>query len=62
MLVEFIELFVGHRAYRSVGVFVEAIKSDVFHWKKTCLHESLDDYAKAAVWYRLNYDSNCGWS
>ena len=62
MLVKFIELFVGHCAYRSVSVFIEAIKSDMFPRKKTRLHEALNNDAEAAVWYRLNYDSNCGWT
>ncbi len=54
-LVEFVELFPGHRGDSSVWMFVEPVQGDVFPWYKSSLQKTLNHNAHTAALQRL-YD------
>ena len=61
-LIKFIQLSVGHRAYGSVRMFVEAIQGDMLPRNEACLHKSPNDNSEGAIRFGLHNDSNRSWT
>src|ERR1700691_6794829 len=61
-LIKFIQLSVGHRAYGSVRMFVEAIQGDMLPRNEACLYKSPNDNSEGAIRFGLHNDSNRSWT